>query len=43
MIAEYLAQEDEIPQIFDDLRMRVLLSMTSPEMIDHNAPHLAPR
>ena len=43
MIAEYLAEKEAIPEIFDDLRKRVLLSMTNPEKVDHNAPYLASR
>jgi hypothetical protein len=43
MIAEYLASKKAIPELFNDLRKKILLSMTNPERIDHNAPYLAPR
>jgi len=43
MIAEYLADKKAIPEIFDDLRGKILLTMTNPERVDHNAPYLASR
>lgn len=43
MIAEYLAEQKAIPEIFDDLRKRVLLSITNPEKVERNAPYLASR
>jgi energy-coupling factor transporter ATP-binding protein EcfA2 len=43
MIAEFLVDKNEVPELFNDLRKKILLSMTNPERIDHNAPYLAPR
>ena len=43
MIAEYLAERQSIPVLFDDLRKKVLQTITTPKGIDHNAPYLAAR
>lgn len=43
IIAEYLAEKESIPEIFNDLRKKILLSMTKPEEIKHDAPYLAAR
>jgi len=43
MIAEYLAEHNAIPKLFDDLRKKVLESMINPERVKHDAPYLAAR
>lgn len=43
MIAEYLAEKQCIPVLFDDLRAKILKTITTPEEINHNAPYLAAR
>jgi energy-coupling factor transporter ATP-binding protein EcfA2 len=43
MIAEYLAEKQAIPMIFDDLRKKVLQTITIPMEVNHNAPYLAAR
>lgn len=43
MIAEHLAEKRAIPVLFDDLRIKVLQTITTPEEINHNAPYLAAR
>jgi hypothetical protein len=43
MIAEYLAEKQAIPDLFDDLRTKVLQTMTTPEETNHNDPYLAAR
>ena len=43
MIAEYLAEKQSIPVLFDDLRKKVLQTITTPEGINHDAPYLAAR
>lgn len=42
-IAEYLAEKKSIPIIFDDLRKKIIQSITKPEEINHNDPYLAAR
>jgi predicted ATP-dependent endonuclease of OLD family len=41
MIAEYLADKQAIPEVFNDLRKKILLSMTKPDGINHDDPYLA--
>ena len=43
MIAEYLAESRSIPDIFNDLREKIVLSITKPEEVNHNDPYLAAR
>ena len=43
MIAEYLAERQSIPIIFDDLRKKILQTITTPEVINHDATYLAAR
>jgi len=43
MIAERLAEKQAIPILFDDLRKKVLQTITTPEEINHNDPYLAAR
>ena len=43
MIAEHLAERQAIPVLFDDLRKKVLQTITTPEEINHDAPYLAAR
>lgn len=43
MIAEYLAERQSLPIIFDDLRNKILQTITTPEVINHDATYLAPR
>jgi hypothetical protein len=43
MIAEYLAERQSVPVIFDDLRKKILQTITTPEVINHDATYLAAR
>jgi len=43
MIAEYLAERQSFPIIFDDLRNKILQTITTPEVINHDATYLAAR
>lgn len=43
MIAEYLTERQSVPIIFDDLRKKILQTITTPEVINHDAIYLAAR
>ena len=43
MIAEHLAEKQSIPFLFDDLRKKVLQTITTPEEINYDAPYLTAR
>jgi hypothetical protein len=43
MIADVLAEHNAVPQLFDDLRRRILVSMLRPGEINHDEPYLAAR